>query len=192
MALHYLPSNAPVSFASVSIVGDGNCFPRSISYVLLCTQLCHNEMRTRIIYESVNNMALYLDNDYLQMGTQNLYHSGSLVQQYAMYSENHNPNNVFDIEDIYKLEVLDICKDRAYIEMWQNFQIANVMQTPIRSVYPQQTNPYIGLDLSRMVWCKNVNANSREPINLMWTPMQVGNSQPCHFIPFLKVVRNFI
>ena len=75
------------------------------------------------------------------------------------------------------------------MEIWQIFQIANVIQAPVSSVYPQQTNPHIRLDLNRIVWCKNVNANSREPINLMWTPMQVGNNWPYHFIPVLKVVR---
>ena len=189
VALHYIPNDAPESFAPISIVGDGNCFPRTISYLLFRTQSHHEEIRTRIIYESINNMAMYLDNAYLQMGANHLYRRGTLAQQYAMYSDNYRPHIALDIENIYKSEVLDICHDGAYMGIWQIFQISNVIQMPVRSIYPQQTNANIRLDLNRIVWCKNVSANSREPINVMWTPMQVGNNRPCHFVPLLKVVR---
>ena len=53
VALHYLPHDAPDSYAPITIVGDGNCFPRSVSYALFCTQNRHAEICTRIIYESV-------------------------------------------------------------------------------------------------------------------------------------------
>ena len=53
VALCYLPHDAPDSYAPITIVGDGNCFPRSVSYALFCTQNCHAEIFTRIIYESV-------------------------------------------------------------------------------------------------------------------------------------------
>ena len=115
VALHYLPADAPDSFAPVSIVEDGNCFPRSITYVLFRTQSCYDEIRTRIIYKSVQSMDMYLDNAYLQMGANHIYHRGSLAQQYAMYSDNYEPNVVLDIANIYKHEVLDICKDGAYM-----------------------------------------------------------------------------
>ena len=53
VALHYLPSDAPDSYAPVKITGDGNCFPCSVSYVAFCTQNKHAEIRTRIVYEGV-------------------------------------------------------------------------------------------------------------------------------------------
>ena len=52
--------------------------------------------------------------------------------------------------------------------IWQIFQTANVIQAPIRSVYPEQTNVNIQLDLNRTVWCNTENANTREPMHLMW------------------------
>ena len=116
-------------------------------------------------------MDMYLDNAYLQMGANHVYWRGSLAQQYTMYSDNYEPNVVLDIANIYKCEVLDICTDGVYMGIWQIFQIANVIQAPVWSVYPQQTNPNIRLDINRTIWCKNQIANGREPINLMWTPM---------------------
>ena len=53
-------------------------------------------------------MDMCLDNAYLQMGANHVYRRGSLAQQYAMYSDNYEPNVVLDIANIYKHEVLDV------------------------------------------------------------------------------------
>ena len=76
-------------------------------------------------------MDRYLGNAYLQMGENHVYQSGSLAQQYAMYSDNYEPHVDLDIANIYKHEVLDICKDGAYMGIWQIFQIFNVIQVPV-------------------------------------------------------------
>ena len=34
VALHHIPNDAPQRVAPISIEGDGNCFPRTISYIL--------------------------------------------------------------------------------------------------------------------------------------------------------------
>ena len=66
VALHYLPSDAPDSFAPISVIGDGNCFYRVVSYALFRTQNCYHKIRTRIVYESVKTMYKYLDTNYAQ------------------------------------------------------------------------------------------------------------------------------
>ena len=68
VALHYSPSDAPASCAPVCIIGDGNCFPRTLSYILFRTQDRHLEMRTRIVYEACLNKNHYLNNDYISKG----------------------------------------------------------------------------------------------------------------------------
>ena len=78
VALHYLPNDAPDSYAPVSIQGNGNCFPRAISYFLFRTQDRNPEIRTRIIYEAVTNNECYLNHTYVATGTQNLYSRGTL------------------------------------------------------------------------------------------------------------------
>ena len=189
VALHYLPDDAPDSFAPVSILGDGNCFPRAISYLLFRTQERHVEIRTRIVYEAVTNIESYLDHTYVATGAQNLYSRGTLPQQYAQYSDNYRPNRPLNVRQIYKSEVLDICKNGAFMGIWQVFQTSNVIKHPMHSVYPPGGNQSIRLNLNRPVWCINVNYNSRQVVPIMWTPMQVGNNRPCHFVPMLKVVR---
>ena len=66
VALHYLPSDAPGSFAPISIISDSNCFCRAVSYALFRTQNHYHEIRTRIVYESIKNMDKYLDTNYAQ------------------------------------------------------------------------------------------------------------------------------
>ena len=50
VALHYLPFDAPQSFAPIKIIGDGNCFPRSLSYLLFKDQDHHQEMSTHELF----------------------------------------------------------------------------------------------------------------------------------------------
>ena len=73
VALHHFPSDVPDSFAPVSVLGDGNCFCRAVSYLLFRNESRHAEIRTRIVYEAVNNMAHYLDKSYVQQGANHLY-----------------------------------------------------------------------------------------------------------------------
>ena len=133
---------------------------------------------------------MYLNNTYLGRGATNFYCRGTLCDQYAMYSDNYNPNAPLNVEAIYMCEVLDICKDGAYMGIWQLFQIANVLQHPVKSVYPEGGNVNIRKDQrsGHDIKCRNEGANSRDPVILMWTPIQVGNGRPCHFVPLLKVV----
>ena len=59
VALHHLPTDAPNGFTPISIEGDGNCFPRTVSYILQKNQARHKEIHVRIVYEAVQNMAKY-------------------------------------------------------------------------------------------------------------------------------------
>ena len=45
VALHHLPQDAPDSFAPISVDGDGNCFPRSVSYILEKHEGRHKEIK---------------------------------------------------------------------------------------------------------------------------------------------------
>ena len=44
VALHYLPPDAPDLYAPLEIVGDGNCFPRTVSFMLFGTEGRHTEI----------------------------------------------------------------------------------------------------------------------------------------------------
>ena len=85
---------------------------------------------------AVNNMAHYLDNNYVQQGANHLYRQGTLIQQYAMYSDNYRPQETLNVDNIYMKEVLDICKNGTYMGVWQLFQVANVIEYPVTFCIP--------------------------------------------------------
>ena len=59
VALHYLPHDAPDSYALYQIVGDGNCYPRSVSFLVFGTQDRHIEIHVCLVYETVQNKDIY-------------------------------------------------------------------------------------------------------------------------------------
>ena len=188
IALHHVPADAPTGYAPVSVGSDGNCFPRTISYILFKSEDRYMEIRVRIVYEAVLNKNKYLDDTYISHGATNFYRRATLVEQFAQYSDNFVPGRGFNVNTLYNKEVLDICKDMAFMGIWQIFQTANVIQNPIKSVYPSESNPNVRADINRIVNCHTEQFNNKVPICLMWTPMQIKNTRPIHFVPLLKVV----
>ena len=138
-------------------------------------------------------MNAYLDNIYVSVGAHNFYDRGTLTEQYAMYSDNYIPNmrNEVDVLDLYKQKVMDIRQDCAFMGIWQIFQAANILKGPIQSVFPNIRNKNVIKDLNRTVYFIDRAHNSKRATKIMWTPMQVKNSRPCHFVPLLKVVRAY-
>ena len=131
VALHHLPNDAPGNVGPIEIEGDGNCFPRTISYILFKMQDHYMEIQTRIIYEAVQNYNKYLDDFYVIRGAVNFYDRGTLPEQYGQYSDNYNPYVQFNLKGLYEQEILDICADGAFCEIWKIFQACNVIHCPI-------------------------------------------------------------
>ena len=71
------------------------------------------------------------------------------------------------------------------------FQAVNILKQPIRSVLPKIGNENAIKNLNRTVYFIDRANNAKRATNIMWTPMQVKNSRPCHFMPLLKVVSNY-
>ena len=80
VALHHIPDNAPQRIAPLSVEGDGNCFPRTISYLLCKSQSRYMEMRVCIVYEAVINLDSYLNNNYVSVGAHNFYDYATLPE----------------------------------------------------------------------------------------------------------------
>ena len=161
VALHHLPTDAPDEFAPISIEGDGNCFPRTVSYILQKNQACHKEIHVRIVYKAVQNMVKYLDNAYVSTGAHHFYRRATLVQTFAMYTEHFNPLVPLDVVKLYKQEVMEIRKLAGYMGIWQLFQTANILRIPIQSVYPTGCSSNdTRYDMNRVVYCSDAAYNN--------------------------------
>ena len=131
VVMYYMPTDMPSGLAPMQIEGDWNCFPCTISYLLSKSQAMYIEIRVHIIYEAVQNIEKYPDDICISIGATNFYEHGTLPEQYAQYSDNYNSHAAFNMVRLYKEEVLNICKDGAFMGIWQIFQIANVVKRPI-------------------------------------------------------------
>ena len=68
-------------------------------------------------------------------------------------------------------------------------QSANILRRPVMSVYPGNLHDGMRLDFNHTFYCIDAKYNDRDPVIIMWTPMQVSeNSFPIHFVPLLKAV----
>ena len=124
---------------------------------------------------------------YVSKGASIVHCRGNTGDQIAMFSEHYNSPQRLANEEYFNLEVLDICTNGAYMGMWQILAAANIMQHPIRLVYPD-VRQIVRPDLNRRVCCYNEAFNTK-PVLHMWTPIAVNSEDPCHFVLLLKVVR---
>ena len=69
VALHYVPADAPEGLVPCTIEGDGNCFPRTLSYICFRKQDLDVEFCVRLQYEALLNAKHYINNRYLSRGS---------------------------------------------------------------------------------------------------------------------------
>ena len=117
VALHHLPANAPDSFAPIKISGDGNCFPRCLSYLVYGIENNYVEMRIRIVTEGVLNKGHYLQESYIKKDACNTYSHGTLSLQFVMYSDTF----FSEVESTYENEMIDVARSGSYMGIWQFF-----------------------------------------------------------------------
>ena len=72
IALHHLPTDAPDGYAPADIFGDGNCFPRTCSYLVGKNEDKYTEFCVCIVYELVQNKDIYLNDTYVSKGARDL------------------------------------------------------------------------------------------------------------------------
>ncbi|XP_052227670.1 uncharacterized protein LOC127842276 [Dreissena polymorpha] len=174
----------------VKVRMDGNCLPSCGSVFAYGTPERCNELRSQIVKELTQNENFYLNDTNLQQGLGSNHRVRSLSSQFAQYSEYFIPGmnlNATIIRDIYRKETLSVTKDQAYMGIWQIFALASVIQTPIRSVYPQKGNVNVRHDLNRLILPRT--QTSSEPVHIMWTSTRqdllLEHWIPNHFVPLV-------
>ena len=148
VALHYIPQDAPEGYAPCKIFGDGNCHPRTLSFICFKHQNSHKEMHVHLVYEAVLNGRFYMNNRYLSKGCNIVYHIGGPCKQLAMYSSSYDPTQQFDVVDIYKKEVLELTRDGSFCGLWQMAQAANILHRPVLSIYLTELHDGMHLDFN--------------------------------------------
>ena len=112
VALNHVPNDVPQGYTPISIEGNGNCSPQTLSFLCFNTEDRHAEMHVGIIYEGVKNMERYIDNNNICKGAIIIYRRGNTVMQIARFSDNYNRNKL-----IVQMHCKMMAKLKGYINM---------------------------------------------------------------------------
>ena len=181
-----IPKDCTPNRIPVFTIGDGNCYPRSLSCAAFGNDSRHVLLRAKIVVEGVYNKQRYLDNNYLSMGSHSLRTEGSYSEQYALFSGQYAHGNIEDIiECVYEKEMLEMSQKNTHMGMWQIWASTNVIGRPIMSIFPDRGSPAFRSDFNRLCVPYLAQLRKKEPICIMWTPT-VHNGPIQHFVPLLK------
>ena len=109
IAEEFFPKDGQCDCVPVHTIGDGSCFPRALSHAVFGTQEHHRELRIRLIYEAVTNSSLYLNSNYLRLGTSI---QDNAAGAFALYTGDETITTVrmtrAQIFNVYKNDVMRI------------------------------------------------------------------------------------
>ena len=167
----------------VHIRGDGNCLPRSGSY-LACgdDDLMHVEMRCRMVIELARHKHLYTSNNFV--GKKDC--SEDIVSFYTSYSGFYDDK--MSTHEVFTREVLGITKINSWMGIWGVHALASISKQNVWSIYPGNGAPRRHLE--RLISPRETDTNvcDRE-LKVMWTNTTNTNVedwwQPNHFVAVL-------
>ncbi len=176
-----------------SVVGDGNCLPRSGSLLAFGEEEHPHEIRVRIIIELCLHKELYLDDDFLKLGFANETTIASLKHELANISPCATHGDVLTdavIERIFENEVKHVTRDKTEMGVWQLFALASVLKAPTISIYPKGVKKML---LNRVIKPRSMKENA-SILTIMWTStredMQDDYWVPNHFIPVVQMLKH--
>ena len=183
VAQQSMHTDAPPNHVPVFTVGDGDCFPQSLSIAAFGDDSRTYEMRVKIILFSVLHKDKLLSHDYLSQGVFNLRQDITLPKLYAMFL-GQNAAGLSDnvVETVFEREIMSLTKERSYMGIWQLFAGANVLGHPLRSVFPLRGSDAFRRDFNHICYPIDGRQKRKHPITIMWTPT-VENGPVHHFVP---------
>ena len=187
-SLALLPQDAPDGHLPVSIVGDGNCFPRTLSLLAYGHEGCHVEMRGRITMEMALNTDQYLSPDFLSQGSSD--DGNMLLASLQRFAETpfHSLQSAKSTleEELFRARELG-----KYCGMWHMYAAASVLGTPIHSIFPNKGPSEIRHLTKRTILPKELQYGTSPGHTIMWTSHVEGQSDeywsPNHFVPLLPL-----
>ena len=135
VSMHLLPQDAPDGHLPISIIGDGNCFPRTVSVLTLGTESHHVEMRVRIIIEMAVNFILYTDPIFLSKGSAD---DGTTLLAFLRKYADVPYDAVRSPVETLKEEIMRVTALGTECSMWHLFATANMLSLPLQSIFPDK------------------------------------------------------
>ncbi len=178
-----VPSDCCDSLVPIRICADGNCLPRCASMFSYHTEEFHEELRYRIIVELVRNAEFYLSSQLDEGG------KTKSAEAFAMFSECFTGLSFTKktVAAIFREEVLSIIRGGTYMGAWQLAALPNIINCPVRSVYPEYAGVTARPHLHRFFYPTGKNPNKAASKNnglaILWTHTQGVNLSPKEWYP---------
>lgn len=115
------------------------------------------------------------------------------ARTFAMFSEFFSGENLTDlaVQRIFEKEVFSIRKSGTYMGAWQMAALANVLNRPVRSVYPLYGGQTVRKELNRTFFpFTSEKQQDQGTVYILWTNF-LGDSipeiqwKPNHFVVFI-------
>ncbi|GFR81965.1 vertnin [Elysia marginata] len=190
-ALGLVPLNAPSGYLPNLTIADGNCVPRSLSTLVFGTESFHLQLRCRLIHELVMNKRLYLDPDFLSLGS--MLDKQSILSGILQNSDT-GITSVDDIEIAFEAEVFDTRLLGKCLGLWHLHAAAQILQRGIVSLYPLLGPPQTRDLMARAFLPLDIDdGNSSDPFYILWTSnrsdMNKEHWVANHVVPMIKMYK---
>jgi DNA replication protein DnaC len=176
----------------VHTTGDGNCFVNSLSRLVYGDEKHSDEMRVRLVLDSVQNMKSYLDSDTLKVGIQSFVPTDNFVDQYLLYSmaatsdlPHGGSEHDFIRAEYYRQLTYDLRVDSTWCNIWQFHQAANVLQCQVKCIYPKLR------ETERRIFHRGFlplpeNCCRSDTVNIMFCRSSLFINKVNHFVPVVE------
>ena len=192
LAFHRVPNDVGVSkddLFAVFTSGAGSCFYYTLSRLVYGNEDHVIEMRVRVLKEGFKNIDLYLDHNYLCRGYDFPYVDDvSLPEIYATYCSFYDPAVILTKElvtEYYKREMFNLRRFSSESGIWQFHQAANVLGSPIQSVYPHVALSNLRNDFHRLILPSNLDGTG-STVRILWAMCTWNSTRFGHLVPLVE------
>lgn len=188
-----LCTKAPGNMLPVSIIGDGNCLPRTLSKIAKNDQKFYTEFRVRLIHEAVINERHYLNPDRLRIASNDSKCKVNYVEHYSQYSSKYDPSKVLDKREtqrVYREEWMEYRFDGIWSGPYQLHCGASILDAQLFSHFSNRVISSIHHDLNRcMVPIKAEDEKQADTCHILWTKSSGSLTRLDHFVPLLPLTQ---
>ena len=175
-----LPACCPNGLKPKNIVSDGNCLPRTLSFLVFGSEEHHIEMRCRIVYELCFYKYHYTSD--AQMGL-------DFLSLYRMLS----PQMSHSIVSTFEQETLSVARLSEFMGNWQVHACASILHSPVFSIHPDRGQKDVREKITRVLQPRIPYSGPTTLHCIFWTSERDDMTEeywvPNHFVPLLPFVQ---
>lgn len=172
-------------YVALCTTGDGNCLFRAASILAHGDESKHQEMRVRTLLELGCNKSHYLADPNIKerIRFQEEYIRGkSGVKGISKLSGEFDKTG---LEEVFKAEVCETCKDSTWASYWHLHALATVFHRPVRSVFPESRRESLVSHFNAVIHPRE-GYSMMHPLVIMWTSTGSWETTgPNHFVPLV-------